>query len=192
MKILVLNGSPKGNDLSVTMKYVHYIEQLFPEIEFKKIAIGQLLNNMKIQESRLSQIFNELREADGILYSFPIYTPLIPAQLKKFIEILFEKDLTDLKDKYAASLSTSMKFYDIAAHNYIHAISEQLNMNFVGFFSVGTYDFLNFEERKKWYLFMEDFIMTPQEHSTFQGGDELRSIFFCSKKNQKSIILNSI
>ncbi|TXT66320.1 MAG: hypothetical protein BAJALOKI1v1_310026 [Promethearchaeota archaeon] len=29
--------------------------------------------------------------------------------------------------------------------------------------------------------------MTPQEHSTFQGGDELRSIFFGTKKIRKAL-----
>jgi hypothetical protein len=32
MKIIVLNGSPKG-ELSVTMQYVHYLQKVFPDNE---------------------------------------------------------------------------------------------------------------------------------------------------------------
>ncbi|TXT61899.1 MAG: hypothetical protein BAJALOKI1v1_1080001 [Promethearchaeota archaeon] len=35
------------------------------------------------------------------------------------------------------------------------------------------------------YISAKIFIMTPQEHSSFQGGDELRSIFLEQKKSEK-------
>jgi len=40
MKIIVLNGSPKG-DVSVTMQYVAYIQKRFPRHELKIINISQ-------------------------------------------------------------------------------------------------------------------------------------------------------
>jgi len=39
MKIVVLNGSPKG-DISVTMQYVHFIGRNFPEHELKIVNIS--------------------------------------------------------------------------------------------------------------------------------------------------------
>jgi hypothetical protein len=42
MKIVVLNGSPKG-EYSVTLQYVHYIQKKFPGHEWK-IFMQQVLN----------------------------------------------------------------------------------------------------------------------------------------------------
>jgi len=106
----------------------------------------------------LKNIIEKIKGSDGIIWCFPVYTTLILAQLKRFIELLFEKGRDNLKDKYAISLSTSMKFFDITAHNYIQAISEDLGMKFEGFYSAQSYDFLDFNQRKKWYFFLEHFL----------------------------------
>ena len=39
MKILVVNGSPKGNN-SITLQTVLYLEKLFPEQEFAYLNAG--------------------------------------------------------------------------------------------------------------------------------------------------------
>jgi multimeric flavodoxin WrbA len=163
MKIQVLNGSPKGDKESITMQYIHYSKQLFPKYDFNVINIGSILNNFSIRDETFQDIVKEMQSADGLIWSFPIYTTLIPAQLKKFIELLFEQDCNSLKDKYTICLSTSMKFYDINAHNYMRAICEDLGLKFVGFYSAHTYDFLEFEYRKKWYTFLNNFFSVIKE-----------------------------
>ena len=42
MKIIVLNGSPKG-DISVTMQYVHFTQKKFPQHELKILNISLAL-----------------------------------------------------------------------------------------------------------------------------------------------------
>jgi multimeric flavodoxin WrbA len=163
MKICILNGSPKGSKDSITVQYIHYSEQLLPEHDFKLINVGQLLNNMKIQKEKFQQIIETLNSADGIIWAFPIYTTLIPAQLKKFIELLFEYKKHQLSNKYTICLSTSMKFFDITAHNYMRAVCEDLGMKYSGYFSAHTYDFLDFEGRKKWYSFLNQFLEAIKE-----------------------------
>jgi multimeric flavodoxin WrbA len=163
MKIIVFNGSPKGDDLSVTMKFISYIKKLFPEHHFISFNIGQLLNNMRIRDNLFQQIIKKVDSADGILWAFPIYTTLVPAQLKKFIELLSEKNINTFKLKYTLCLSTSMKFFDTSAHTYMHAVCEDLGMNYVGFFSAHSYDFLKFSKRKKWYLCMKNFLNIIKE-----------------------------
>jgi len=160
LKIVVLNGSPKGNELSVTMQYIYYIKKIFPEHEFSPINLGQLLTNMRLREETFQKILDEIKSSDGIIWAFPVYTRLIPSQLKKFIELLFELNVEELKEKYAIALSTSMNFYDNTAHDYMHAVVEDLGMKYVGFFSAETFDFDKFDVRKKWYLFMEYFFNT--------------------------------
>jgi len=34
MKIIVLNGSPKGNSMSITMRFIYYAEKMFSEHQF--------------------------------------------------------------------------------------------------------------------------------------------------------------
>ena len=46
MKLLVLNGSPKG-DVSVTMQYVKFIRKQFPEHEY------QVLNILSLRKTSL-------------------------------------------------------------------------------------------------------------------------------------------
>lgn len=159
MKIVILNGSPKGNEKSVTMHYMFYIEKLFPEHEFKPVNVGQLLTNMRIKDQTFQGILEDIKTADGVVWSFPIYTALIPAQLKKFIELLFENDSKEIyQDKYTIVLTTSMRFFDHTAHNYMHGILEDLGMKYVGFHSAEMFDFLKFDERKKFYIFFKHFL----------------------------------
>lgn len=167
MKIVTLNGSPKGNELSVTMHFMYYIEGFYPEIEFKHLNIGQMLTKMNIREQTLQDIVAEIKSADGIVWSFPVYTTLVPAQLKKFIELLFEKNLEDIfKDKYSIVLSSSMKFYDHTAHNYMHAIIEDLGMKYAGYYSAQMFDLFKFKERENWYHFIAFFIKILEEKRT--------------------------
>jgi len=159
MKIVVLNGSPKGNKQSFTMQYIRYAQKMFPQVEFNSISIGQKLNNMHLKEETFQEILDEMESADGIIWCFPVYVYLVPSQLKKFIELLFENKAEEkLKNKYSAVISTSMNFLDTTAIDYVHAISEDLNMHFLGFFSNNSFDFHKLEKRKTFYLFFENFL----------------------------------
>ena len=163
MKIVVLNGSPKGNKQSFTMQYIWYAQKMFPQIKFNSISIGQKLNNMQLKEETFQEILNEMVSADGIIWCFPVYVYLVPSQLKKFIELLFENKAEEkLENKYSALISTSMNFFDTTAIDYVHAISEDLNMRFSGFYSNNSFDFYKLEKRKTFYLFIENFLNAIQ------------------------------
>ena len=72
------------------------------------------------------------------------------AHYKRFIELVFERGAqAAFAGKYAASLSTSIHFFDHTAHNYIHAICDDLGMRFVESFSPDMTDLLNEEGRPK-------------------------------------------
>ncbi len=164
MKIVVINGSPKGNKLSFTMQYIYYAQKMFPHVEFNLINIGQKLNNMKIKEETFQEILKEMDSADGILWCFPVYVLLVPAQLKKFIELLFENNAGELlKGKVSGVLSTSFNFFDNTAFDYMHAIIEDLKMKYTGFFSNNAFDFKKIERRKTFYTFIKN-ILTAIEN----------------------------
>ena len=145
MKITVLNGSPKG-ELSVTMQYVGYLARLYPQHEFNIIHIAQRIKRIESDRATFDEIVDQVRSSDGVLWGFPLYVLLVHAHYKRFIELIFERGAQDaFAGKYAAALSTSIHFFDHTAHNYIHAICDDLGMRFVESFSADMTDLL--EER---------------------------------------------
>jgi len=157
MKIAVLNGSPKGN-ISVTMQYVHYIQKKYPQNELKVFNISQEIRKIERDEKAFQGIIDEVMLSDGVLWAFPLYYLVVPSQYKRFIELVSERGAQDaFKDKYTASLSTSIHFYDHTAHNYINAVCDDLDMRYVGSFSPYMYDLLKEEGRAKLLLFAKHF-----------------------------------
>ena len=114
MNILVLNGSPAGTN-SITLQTVNYIEKFFPEQHFDVLHVGQRIKSMEKDFALCAQA---LAAADLILFCYPVYTFLAPAQLHRFIELMKEKG-PDLTGKFAAQITTSKHFYDVTAHRFI-------------------------------------------------------------------------
>ena len=65
MKVLVLNGSPKGN-YSVTLQTVLYLQKKHPELEFKILNVGQKIKSL---EKDFAPARQALEEAELILLS---------------------------------------------------------------------------------------------------------------------------
>ena len=142
MKIVVLNGSPKG-DVSVTMQYVHYIQKKFPQHELKIINVSQRIKKLARDEQAFQQVLDDVRSADGVLWASPVYFLLVPSQYKRFIELIAERGAESIFErKYTAALTTSIHFYDHTAHNYLHAVCDDLEMRYVGSFSADMRDLM--------------------------------------------------
>jgi multimeric flavodoxin WrbA len=157
MKITVLNGSPKGIK-SVTMQYVHYIQKMFPQHELDIVNIAQRIKKIERDEQAFQEIIEKVRSSDGILWAFPLYILHVHGNYKRFIELVWERGVEDVfKDKHAAALSTSIHFYDHTAHNYVHAICDDLGMRFVGSFSAEMQDLLKDEGQAKLITFADGF-----------------------------------
>ena len=157
MKIVVLNGSPKGN-VSVTMQYVKFIQEEFPEHELKIINISERIKKIEKNEAYFKEIITEIDSADGILWAFPLYVFLVAAQYKRFIEMITEKQAQyAFKNKYTGVLTTSIHFYDHTAHNYMNAICDDLDMKYLGYYSADMEDLFKESERKNLTTFAENF-----------------------------------
>jgi multimeric flavodoxin WrbA len=155
MKLIVLNGSPKG-DVSVTMQYVHFIQQRFPQHELKILNISQRIKAIEKADNAFREIIDEIRSAKAVLWAFPVYFLLVPSAYKRFIELIREKGAEDaFNGKYAASLSTSIHYYDHTAHNYINAVSDDLDMIFAAGYSAAMFDLLEEKERRRLSLFAQ-------------------------------------
>ena len=83
MKIIVLNGSPKG-DLSITMQYVAYIKKQFPQYDLEITNISQRIKRIEKDESIFQGIIDKVRTSDAVLWASPIYLLLVPSQYKRF------------------------------------------------------------------------------------------------------------
>ena len=110
MNVLVLNGSPAGK-YSVTLQTVLYLEKCFPSCTFEVLHVGQRIRGM---EKDFAPCAEALEKADLILFCYPVYTFLVPAQLHRFIELMKERR-PDIAGKFATQISTSKHFYDTGA-----------------------------------------------------------------------------
>ena len=113
MNILVLNGSPKGED-SITLQTVRYWEKKFGQ-HFEVLHVGR---KIKALEKNFAPALEAIAKADLLLFSYPVYTFIAPCQLHRFIELMKEHS-ADVSGKVATQLSTSKHFYDVTAHRYI-------------------------------------------------------------------------
>jgi multimeric flavodoxin WrbA len=160
MKICVLNGSPKGRD-SVTMQYVRFLELAFPSHTFVIENVGQRIAAIEVHDEEFSRVIASVSSADAVLFATPVYYMLVPAQLKRFIELVFIRNASSaFSEKYAASLTTSIHFFDHTANAYLHAIAEDLGMNWAGSFMAKTDDLLLEKNQEALVLFAGDFFDT--------------------------------
>ena len=117
MKVLVLNGSPKG-DYSITVHTCLYLEKIFNEVEFSYLNVGQQIHSLTKDFSKAKKA---IEEADLLIFSYPVYTFIAPSQLHYFISLM-KKENMDLSKKVATQITTSKHFYDITAHDYVKEI----------------------------------------------------------------------
>ena len=150
MNILVLNGSPKGK-YSVTLQTVNYLMQLYPDVTFDVLDVGQ---KIRAFERDFSPAAEALGKADLILFSYPVYTFIAPYQLHRFIELIKESGV-DISGKFATQLSTSKHFYDVTAHRYIQDNCCDLGLKYIRGLSADMEDLLTEKGQKEAVDFFE-------------------------------------
>ena len=160
MKILVLNGSPKGN-YSITLQTVLYLQAKFPGQEFEILHVGQ---RIKALEKDFTPAVEALKNADALLFSYPVYTFIAPCQLHRFIELVKASGI-DLSGKFATQISTSKHFYDITAHRYIQDVCGDLGLRYVRGLSADMDDLLQEKGQKEAEDFFRYFLWSVENNS---------------------------
>lgn len=153
MNIVVVNGSPKGK-YSITLQTVLYLEKHFPQHTFQILHAGQRIRALAKDFSEAAQ---QLRQADLILFSYPVYTFIAPSQLHHFIRLVKESGV-DLAGKFATQITTSKHFYDVTAHRYIQDNCQDLGMKFIRGLSADMDDLLTEkgrDEAKKFFAYVQ-------------------------------------
>lgn len=165
MKILVLNGSPKGAQ-SVTMQYVAYLAKIFPQHSFEMEPVAQRIRRLEKDQEEFRRVIEKVSEADAILWAFPVYYTLVPSQYKRFIELIAERGAAEaFMGRYAAALTTSIHFFDHTAQRYIREVCEDLGMAFVDGYSADMSDLFHQSERKQVRLFAEAFFRAVENRT---------------------------
>jgi multimeric flavodoxin WrbA len=168
MKITVLNGSPKGNN-SVTMSYIKYLQARYPEHDFNIITVALSVPRLEKDTAAFQELITEIRVSDAIIWAFPLYFMLVHSHYKRFIELIWERKAENVfQGRYATSFSTSIHFYDHTAHNYIHAICDDLGMHFVSSFSPEMHDLMEKQKRSNLEAYFEEFIHAIQDKASLQ------------------------
>jgi multimeric flavodoxin WrbA len=149
MKIVVLNGSPKG-EVSVTRQYVLLLEKTFTEHQFVVLPVAQQVGRLARDTAAFDAVMDEVRSADGVVWAFPLYILLVSSQYKRFLELVEERGAASaFAGKHAVTLSTSINYFDSNAHAYMRSVCEDLGMRFVGAYSAHMHDIAKEEERAR-------------------------------------------
>jgi multimeric flavodoxin WrbA len=187
MEIIVLNGSPKGQ-ASVTMQYVEFLSKSLPDHTFTRLDVAQQIRRLETDPAALADTLGRIRQADAVLWAFPLYFLLVPSQYKRFIEIVSTPPAADaFRGKYAAALTTSIHFFDQTAHSYIRAVAEDLGMHYYGGYSAEMKDLFSSDERARLRTFADSWLgavrsraplakahppLTPVSHTYIPGPSE--------------------
>lgn len=138
MKILILNGSPKGEN-SITLQTCLYIEKHYPQHQYKVLHAGQKIRQF---EKDFAPAAEALEWAELILFCYPVYTFLVPSQLHRFIELLKAHGAA-LEGKWASQITTSKHFYDVTAHRFIEENAKDLGLKVLPGLSADMEDLLS-------------------------------------------------
>ena len=164
MRILILNGSPSGEN-SITLQTMHYIQKFYPKQEYHELHVGQ---KIRMFETDFSKAREELEAADLIVFCYPVYTFLAPAQLHRFVELMKESGI-DFHGKFATQVTTSKHFYDITAHEFIRENALDMGFRVIKGLSADMEDLLHPKGQKEALAFFRHVLWSVK-----QGHGEVR------------------
>ncbi|MBF4691821.1 NAD(P)H-dependent oxidoreductase [Fusibacter ferrireducens] len=140
MRIAIINGSPKGEN-SVTLQNTRYMFKRHSEVQLEVYNVAQQIHRLEKDIEYFETTLTNMASADAVIWSFPVYVFTVPSQLKRFIEMVFERNFEkSFNLKYTCLVLSSIHFYDHCAVNYMNAICDDLKMKYVDFLSVHMRD----------------------------------------------------
>jgi len=130
MKILILNGSPKG-DYSTTLYTSLYLQKVNAQHQFQVLNVGKQIRQF---ERDFAPAAAALQDADLIVFSYPVYTFIAPSQLHRFIELMkaaIAAGSLVVSGKFATQITTSKHFYDTTAHAFVLENAQDMGLKFI-------------------------------------------------------------
>lgn len=158
MKILVINGSPKGES-SITWQTVRYLAKMHPEHTFQTLHAGQ---RIKALEKDFAPAMDALKDADALLFAYPVYTFIAPCQLHRFVELMKEHQV-DVAGKWATQITTSKHFYDVTAHQWVQDVCGDMGLKYVRGLSADMDDLLKEQGQQDAEAFFQRFLWSMEK-----------------------------
>ena len=158
MKILVINGSPKGES-SITWQTVRYLAKMHPEHTFQTLHAGQ---RIKALEKDFAPAMDALKDADALLFAYPVYTFIAPCQLHRFVELMKEHQV-DVAGKWATQITTSKHFYDVTAHQWVQDVCGDMGLKYVRGLSADMDDLLKEQGQQEAEAFFQRFLWSMEK-----------------------------
>ena len=162
MKILVLNGSPKGQ-YSITLQTVLYLQKHYPAHSFEVIHVGQ---RIKALEKDFTPVAQAVEQADLVLFAYPVYTFIAPCQLHRCIELMKQHQVKTA-GKFATQITTSKHFYDVTAHRYVQDNCQDMGMKVIRGLSADMDDLLCERGQQEARAFM-DYVSWCVDNNAFE------------------------
>ncbi|MBI9015166.1 MAG: NAD(P)H-dependent oxidoreductase [Clostridiales bacterium] len=182
MKILVLNGSPKG-DMGVSYHHVLFLEKHYKSITFEYIHIGKMIKTY--HDELLGELIETMSAYDCVMWAYPVYTFSVPYQLMLFMNRLQSHPKKQLlKDVYTVQLSTSKHFFDITAYNYMKTQLKDLEMIHIEGLMADMDEMLKEPGRHKMIGFMDQVLFTIQQHFTYPNTKQIVQELYHFKYSQ--------
>jgi len=135
MEVYVINGSPRGK-YSTSIQNIRYIEKLYSKLHFTIVNAAQ---QIKYYENHIDEIIDGINKADLVIFSYPVYSFLVPSQLHRIIELLKEKNVC-FHQKVVTQICQSKHFYDITAMNFMELNFSDLCFKYVNGLSLDMDD----------------------------------------------------
>ena len=171
MKILVINGSPKGKN-SVTLQTCLYLMRVFPKHDFEVLHAGASINAL---EKDFSAAAEKLAAADLLLFSYPVYTFIAPSQLHRFIARM-KREPGCLHGQYVTQLTTSKHFYDVTAHRYVEQNCQDMGLRVIHGLSADMDDLTTEKGRRQAVDFFQ-YICFSMERGLYEPLPAFRPVF---------------
>ncbi len=184
MKVLVLNGSPKGQK-SVTLCSIKYLAKVYHNDSFEVLDVAQQIKAYE-RKDKVDAFKTALSSADLVICAYPVYTFLAPAQLHRFFEIIKENSIT-FDNKYVTQLSTSKRFYDTTAHGTIKKILMDADGKYINGISQDMEDLTHKkgrEQLEKWW----EFVRYEMQNDIFEQAKlQEKSLPFYERKHTQNV-----
>ena len=174
MNIIILNGSPKGEQ-SVTLQYIKYLEKSFPGETFTYIHAARRCGVFEKDQDRFEEVMRQIAAADLVVWSFPLYFLLVHSQYKRFIELIYERNKQDVfYGTHTFSISTSINFFDHTAHNYIRDVCTDFGMQYIDSFPAEMQYIMQEKNRRHFLHFFNrcrERVLAAKAHSAAAGAN---------------------
>lgn len=159
MNILVLNGSPKGEN-SITLQTVLFLQKIHPEHDFLTLQVGQ---KIKRYEKDFDEAREALEKAELIIFAYPVYTFIVPYQMLRFIELMKENHV-QIQGKFTSQITTSKHFYDVTAHKFIEENCSDFGLRYIQGLSADMEDLLEKRGQKQAESFFDELLFNMENN----------------------------